>query len=182
MNELGQRLAHPILLPPSRELMRLLRCNDNGDFGLPEVFADDETVPPYAILSHMWEAGQEVIFQDLVDGTGKGKTGYRKIRFYAQQAKRDDLQYFWVDTCCIDKSDEIELQKAINSMFRWYQNAGKCYVYLSDVSTTDQRENDIASLLWMLVFWIFGWYTWDWPRKEFSSNKENVNKGTSTTT
>jgi hypothetical protein len=37
-------------------------------------------------------------------------------------------------TRCIDKWNDTELSDAINSMFRWYRNAAKCYVYLQDVS------------------------------------------------
>jgi hypothetical protein len=40
-----------------------------------------------------------------------------------------------VDSFCIDKSSSAELLLAINSMFSLYQNAVKCYVYLSDAST-----------------------------------------------
>ena len=115
--------------------MRLLECNSTSEFSLTKDFVGDDGIPPYAILSHTWKEGQEVTFKDLMDGTGKSKAGYDKIRLCGQQAKRDDLQYFWVDTCCIDKSNNVELQEAINCMFRWYQNATKCYVYLSDVST-----------------------------------------------
>jgi hypothetical protein len=95
-------------------------------------------IPPYAILSHTW-GEQEVGYKDLRkhkdinDADADVKGGYQKIFFCAQQAKRDGLDHFWVDTCCIDKSNSQELQEAINSMFRWYQNAKKCYVYLSDV-------------------------------------------------
>ncbi|KAH8680005.1 hypothetical protein BGZ60DRAFT_401115 [Tricladium varicosporioides] len=60
------------------------------------------------------------------------KNGYKKLQFCGQQAARDRLDYFWVDTCCIDKSSSAELQEAINSMFRWYKNAKVCYVFLSD--------------------------------------------------
>ncbi|KAF2736565.1 hypothetical protein EJ04DRAFT_157950 [Polyplosphaeria fusca] len=147
--------------------MRLLRCSDTGDFGLPEVFADDEMIPPYATLSHMWEADQEVTFKDLVDGTGKGKTGYKKIWFCAQQAKRDGLQYFWVDTCCIDKSDHVELQTAINSMFYWYQNAARCYVFLSDVSTMKQKTSDgDLEYAWELAFRRSRWFRRGWTLQE----------------
>ncbi|KAH8585864.1 hypothetical protein B0O99DRAFT_657101 [Bisporella sp. PMI_857] len=52
-----------------------------------------------------------------------------KKEFCAKQAAADRLQYFWVDTCCIDKKNAVELGAAINSMFRWYQNAARCYVY-----------------------------------------------------
>ncbi len=109
--------------------MRLLRLEENGEFSL----TNDTTYPitPYAILSHTWgEDNEEVNFEDLKDGSGyyipffrlknKGKTkdGYRKLQFCGQQAARDGLQYFWVDTCCINKSNNAELSEAINSMFR----------------------------------------------------------------
>lgn len=114
--------------------MRLLEYNNAGVFTLTKDFIGDD-IPPYAILSHTWGADtEEVTFQDLTCSTRKDKTGYNKIRFCGEQAKRDGLQYFWVDTCCIDKSNNTELSEAINSMFRWYRNAAKCYVYLSDVS------------------------------------------------
>lgn len=64
---------------------------------------------------------------------GRSKPSYGKVRFCREQAVRDGLQYFWIDTCYIDKSSSAELFEVINSMFRWYQNAERCYVYLSDV-------------------------------------------------
>ncbi|KAF2462942.1 uncharacterized protein BDR25DRAFT_338103 [Lindgomyces ingoldianus] len=72
------------------------------------------------------------------------KAGWRKIRFCADQAAADGLQYFWVDTCCIDKKNAVELGAAINSMFRWYQNAAQCYVYLSDVSKPEGADSERA--------------------------------------
>jgi hypothetical protein len=38
-----------------------------------------------------WKEGEEVTFQELIDGTRKGKPGYEKIRFCGEQAKRDGL-------------------------------------------------------------------------------------------
>ncbi|KAI0964727.1 hypothetical protein F4678DRAFT_455078 [Xylaria arbuscula] len=116
--------------------MRLLHC-DYSDIAntvrLTEFF--HKTIPPYAILSHTWGADdEEVTFRDILSDTGQNKSGFRKIRFCAKQAREDGLQFFWIDSCCIDKSSSAELSEAINSMFRWYQNAEKCYVYLSDVS------------------------------------------------
>ena len=35
-----------------------------------------------------------------------------------------------------------ERQEAINSMFRWYRDAAKCYVYLSDVSISAFGADD----------------------------------------
>ncbi|KUJ15824.1 HET domain-containing protein [Mollisia scopiformis] len=105
--------------------MRLLELKDNGQFSLSKDFVHE--VPPYAILSHTWGADDE-----------ETKIGYRKI---GKQAARDDLHYFWVDTCCIDKANSTELSEAINSMFRWYQDAVICYVYLSDVKSDSELEH-----------------------------------------
>ncbi|KAF2194690.1 HET-domain-containing protein [Zopfia rhizophila CBS 207.26] len=124
--------------------MRLLKLKHDGDFSLMEFVGNQ--IPQYAILSHTWGADdEEVTFKDLAEGTGKSKAGYTKIRFCGKQAANDGLQYSWVDTCCIDKSSSAELPEAINSMFRWYRDAAKCYVYLSDVSIGGSTKNDLFS-------------------------------------
>src|SRR5437667_11625708 len=99
--------------------MRLLLSAGSGELIFREFKAPP---PPYAILSHTWD-NEEVSFQDFASGHGKNKDGYRKIEFCANQAIHDNLQYFWIDTCCIDKWNHHERSKAINSMFQWYQNA-----------------------------------------------------------
>jgi hypothetical protein len=147
--------------------MRLLECNNTGDFSLTKDFLGDD-VPRYAILSHTWEADtEEVTLEDLMNGTSRDKTGYDKIRFCGEQARRDDLQYFWVDTCCINRANNTELSEAINSMFRWYQNAAKCYVYLSDVPRAAFDANDeLNQLPWELDFRESRWFTRGWTLQE----------------
>lgn len=143
--------------------MRLLERNGAGEICLTKLFVNN--VPPYAILLHTWGTDEEeVSFQDLIDGTGKNKLGYDKIRFCGDQAWHDGLQFFWVDTCCIKKSDNTELQEAINSMFRWYRDAAKCYVYLASVSgptlSADGKSN------WELAFRSSRWFTRGWTLQE----------------
>jgi len=140
--------------------MRLLRCDGDSDFSLVEFFKS--TIPKYAILSHTWEE-DEVTFEDLQKRTSTKKAGYEKIRFCAEQANRDGLQYFWVDTCCIDKSNRAELTEAINSMFRWYRMSTKCYVYLSVVSTTAVNTDELT---WELAFRRSRWFTRGWTLQE----------------
>jgi hypothetical protein len=121
--------------------MRLLQIEADGAFSLGEYVGRD--IPRYAILSHRWGLDhEEVTFRDFVEGTGKSKAGYRKLTFCGKQAANDGLRFFWIDTCCIDKASSAELSEAINSMFHWYQDAAKCYVYLSDVSTSDFARNE----------------------------------------
>jgi hypothetical protein len=140
--------------------MRLLYYNGDGDFSLAEFFKS--AIPEYAILSHIWE-GEEVTFEELQNGTGTKKASYEKIRFCAEQAKRNGLQYFWIDTCYINKSNSAELAEAINSMFRWYRISTRYYVYLLDVSRTAINVDDLA---WELPFRKSRWFTRGWTLQE----------------
>jgi hypothetical protein len=98
--------------------MRLLKYDDEGNISLTEF--DESDVPEYAILSHTWEQdnSKEVTYAEVMSGTGHDKEGFKKIRFYRQQARQDSLLYFWVDTCCINKQNKAELRHSINSIFR----------------------------------------------------------------
>ena len=107
--------------------MRLL---DTKTIKLHEFF--DSDVPRYAILSHTW-GKEEVSFQTLPKPESKDLAGYQKITRCCALAASERYQYAWIDTCCIDKTSSAELSEAINSMFRWYQNAEICYAYLADV-------------------------------------------------
>jgi hypothetical protein len=142
--------------------MRLLELKSNGNVSLTKDMINN--IPPYAILSHTWgNDDDEVTFKDLTGGSGKTKRGYDKILFCASQARLDGLQYIWIDTCCIDKSNNAELSEAIISMFRWYRSAAKCYVYLSDVSSTGQ---DPTTQHWALNFRKSRWFTRGWTLQE----------------
>jgi hypothetical protein len=144
--------------------MRLLKRLPGGDL---ELTSFNDNPPPYAILSHTWTEGQEVTYNELVAGTGKDKTGYDKIRFCGERAATDGLQYFWVDTCCIDKSTSDELSTAINSMFRWYQHASKCYVYLSDVFVPEEViDAETFRITWEEAFRRSRWFTRGWTLQE----------------
>ncbi|KAJ4362274.1 hypothetical protein N0V83_010367 [Neocucurbitaria cava] len=114
-----------------------------------------------------WIEGQEVTYDELTAAIGRDKIGFEKIRFCGERAAADGLQYFWVDTCCIDKANQIELSTAINSMFRWYQRASMCYVYLSDVSIKEEI-NDVQAfpIIWVEAFRRSRWFTRGWTLQE----------------
>ncbi|KAI9782682.1 MAG: hypothetical protein M1839_004669 [Geoglossum umbratile] len=131
--------------------MRLLQLEDDGKFSLVEFVG--KNIPSYAVLSHTWGPDdEEVTFNDLVNGTGESKAGYRKIRFCRRQASNDGLEFFW--------SSSAELSEAINSMFRWYRDAARCYVYLSDVSVST------SSRRWKPAFKKSRWFTRGWTLQE----------------
>ncbi|OAL46966.1 HET-domain-containing protein [Pyrenochaeta sp. DS3sAY3a] len=121
-------------------------------------------IPPYCILSHTWGSDDdEVTYQDVIRSNYEEKRGYRKIRFCGTQGARDGLSYFWVDSCCIDKTSSQELTEAINSMFRWYKEAEKCYVYLEDVLSDTVDE---GSEMWTRAFKRSRWFTRGWTLQE----------------
>jgi hypothetical protein len=140
--------------------MRLLNSQSLGQIQVIR------NIPPYAILSHTW-GEDELTFRDMVDGTSQSRAVPAKIKFCAQQAAMDGFEYFWVDTCCINKSDHTELSEAINSMFRWYQNASRCYVYLDDVSTSDfHPKHQLPQSAWEPAFRASRWFTRGWTLQE----------------
>ncbi|KAG7293927.1 hypothetical protein NEMBOFW57_003988 [Staphylotrichum longicolle] len=105
-------------------------------------FVEDSSRPRYAILSHRWEddeVGYKHMRKPERRGLAEAKKGFAKISACAKQALAHGLEYFWVDTCCIDKSSSAELSEAINSMFRWYRDAAHCYVYLCDTPPAPER-------------------------------------------
>jgi len=140
--------------------MRLLQFNDQGYPSLVEQYG--ENIPLYGILSHSWGAtDDEVTYEDLKNGTGIQKPGYEKIRFCAERSIRDGLKFFWIDTCCINKANFTELTEAILSMFKWYRNADRCYVYLSDVPDPKDPTSTAES-----AFPLSRWFTRGWTLQE----------------
>ncbi|KAF3805017.1 Vegetative incompatibility protein HET-E-1 [Colletotrichum gloeosporioides] len=90
-----------------------------------------DTPPPYAILSHTWEK-DEVTFHDVSQKRVDGK----------------------------NKSSSEELSEGINSMFRYYQEAVSCFVYLADVVYSDPSKPVDTS------FERSRWFTRGWTLQE----------------
>jgi hypothetical protein len=123
-------------------------------------------IPPYTILSHTWgSAEEEISFRDLRKdrGAAQWRAGYNKVKNCCSKAAQDGYQYAWIDTCCIDKRSSAELSEAINSMFKWYQNAQVCYVYLVDVPSFG---SDLSSEVNDDKFSKSRWFTREWTLQE----------------
>ncbi|KAF5675061.1 beta transducin [Fusarium circinatum] len=117
-------------------------------------------IPPYAILSHRWgNDDEEISFKDMTRGT-TNKVGMTKVKGCCRQAKKDNLKYAWIDTCCIDKESSKELDEAINSMFQWYRRAAICYTYMSDVPHEQDIWESTSS------FSTSSWFTRGWTLQE----------------
>ncbi|KAK6703642.1 hypothetical protein SNK04_013572 [Fusarium graminearum] len=135
--------------------MRLVNTNN-----LQLEFFTDDVVPDYAILSHTWEQ-EEVLFHDIGQESANLKKGYAKLKNCCHVAKENGFDYIWDDTCCIDKASSAELSEAINSMYRYYQEANICYVYLADVSAVVQIPDS-------------RWFTRGWTLQELIAPHEII--------
>lgn len=123
-------------------------------------------VPHYPILSHTW-GDEEVTLQDMMTNEAMGSKGYEKVRNACTVAAVDEFEYIWIDTCCIDKTSSAELSEALNSMYRWYEEAKQCYAYLEDVprGTIDRR---LGRLNDNTIDWLrkSRWFTRGWTLQE----------------
>ncbi|EIW77935.1 hypothetical protein CONPUDRAFT_61977, partial [Coniophora puteana RWD-64-598 SS2] len=90
----------------------------------------------YTTFSHRW-GDDEPAYSAKSTLKGKG-TGYKKLVQFLNKTLERGIMFAWTDTCCIDKSSSAELDEAIRSMFRWYQNSTLCIVHLAN---TDQVES-----------------------------------------
>jgi hypothetical protein len=106
--------------------MRLIALDETGQFSLTKNFIDN--IPPYAILSHTWgDDEDEVTFNNFMDGSGRLKTGYRKIQLCGEQAARDDLRHFWIDICCIIQTHHRR-QRPTKGVAYAAENGGRTYI------------------------------------------------------
>jgi hypothetical protein len=147
--------------------MRLL---NSKTLGLEEYIGSE--IPRYAILSHRWEH-DEVTYANMREGGFNSKAGFDKIKKCCAQAVEEQLDYVWVDTCCIDKSSSAELTEAINSMYQWYKGAVVCYAYLSDVTPCVEDDYRNTGPEWILNTSITKtqlaqslWFTRGWTLQE----------------
>jgi hypothetical protein len=91
-----------------------------------------------------------------------------------RKAASHHYRWVWVDTYCINKESSAELSEAINSMYRWYRQAGLCYNYLDDADydsfgVKDERQKVLSNPLWVGLLESVKkskWFTQGWSLQE----------------
>jgi hypothetical protein len=108
------------------------------------------------LLSHRWEE-MEALLHDI---QGKavyelnGLAGITKLQSFCKIARDAGYHWAWMDTCCIDKRSNTELQESVNSMFVWYRHSALTIVYLGDVLPSSQ-PGALAKSAWNKRGWTF---------------------------
>lgn len=117
----------------------------------------------YAILSHRWTK-EEMDFTEISTKDFRLSSSSNKLRGAVKQARQDGYKYLWIDSCCIDRQSSAELSEAINSMYRWYQTADVCYIYLQDLDAEGRQES----------FGKSEWFTRGWTLQELLAPRRAV--------
>ncbi|KAG0693950.1 hypothetical protein DFH29DRAFT_367861 [Suillus ampliporus] len=140
-----------------------------------------------AMLSHRWE-GTEPRLRDIKDKDVyelKGAGGLVKVQSFCEVAREAEYHWAWVDSCCIDQDNPVELQTSIDSMFAWYRHSSLTAVYLSDVPPSS-KSGALAKSAWNTRGWtvpeflapkIIRFYQQDWTPylgDESPNHKESV--------
>ncbi|KAG1743034.1 hypothetical protein EDB19DRAFT_581610 [Suillus lakei] len=108
------------------------------------------------LLSHRWEETEALLhdIQDKVVYELNELGGIVKLQSFCKIARDAGYCWAWMDTCCIDKNSNTELQESINSMFVWYRHSALTIVYLCDVPPSSQ-SGALASSAWNERGWTF---------------------------
>lgn len=108
------------------------------------------------LLSHRWEEAEPLLhdIQDKVVYELNAVGGLAKLQSFCKIAH--DAGYHWVrmDTCCIDKNNNAEVQETIDSMFIWYCHAALTIVYLCDVLPSS-GSGALANSAWNKRGWTY---------------------------
>ncbi|KAG1785874.1 uncharacterized protein HD556DRAFT_1450312 [Suillus plorans] len=108
------------------------------------------------LLSHRWEETEALLhhIQDKMLYELDGLGGTAKLQSFCKVARDAGYRWAWMDTCCIDKNNNVELQESVNSMFAWYRHSALTIVYLSDVPPSSP-SGALASSVWNERGWTF---------------------------
>ncbi|KAG1768783.1 hypothetical protein EDD22DRAFT_967192 [Suillus occidentalis] len=87
--------------------------------------------------------------------------GITKLQSFCVTARNKGYRWAWVDTCCIDQTNNVEVQQSVNSMFVWYRHSALTIIYLSDVPPSSQPGALTGS----------AWNTRGWTVQEFLAPK-----------
>jgi hypothetical protein len=123
---------------------------------------------PYVIISHRW-FDDELDYDDMSDFANnehrlsekkaasikkvKGSCEMTKIwsrRHNANKSITVPIKHVWLDTVCINKKNPAELSESLNSMYRWYEEAAVCFVYLHDYK---HGEGPLSASSWFTRGW-----------------------------
>ncbi|KAG2149068.1 uncharacterized protein EDB93DRAFT_358436 [Suillus bovinus] len=132
----------------------LLSTMKHEDFRMERIKKSIAMYFRYVMLSHRWEEKEPLLYdiQEKVVYRLNPVGGVVKLQSFCKFARKAGYRWAWVDTCCIDQNNNVELQKSLNSMFAWYRRSALTIVYLSDVPPLS-KSGTLAKSAWNTRGW-----------------------------
>ena len=117
----------------------------------------DDVVTTYfrcVMLSHRWGENEPRLhdIQDKAVYELDAAGGFMKLQSFCKVARDIGFRWAWIDTCCIDQNNNVELGESVNSMFVWYRHSALTIVYLSDVPPSS-KSGALAKSAWNKRGW-----------------------------
>ncbi|KAG6331192.1 hypothetical protein ID866_7897 [Astraeus odoratus] len=134
----AQMIAHFCESTQYQTLVTFLERSDDWHINVKHMQEAISDYFQYSTLSHRW-GPKEPTLRDILGSSIYSippTTGLVKLQRFCHIAALHGYSWAWSDTCCIDKTNSVELQKAIGSMFLWYQKSALTIVYLSDIPSS----------------------------------------------
>ncbi|KAI1123706.1 heterokaryon incompatibility protein-domain-containing protein [Nemania abortiva] len=107
---------------------RYLLGHENGRFF---VFETNGNSYDYDIVSYCW--GKEVApyHEEKIEGVDWPLTIHRnKVNRFKELMRRQGIQYMWVDSICINKTNKGHEAEELSKMFEYYKHAKNCYLLI----------------------------------------------------
>ncbi|KAF1819122.1 uncharacterized protein K489DRAFT_296247, partial [Dissoconium aciculare CBS 342.82] len=137
----------------------------------------------YVVVSHTW-TDDELTYADFADNrhnesflgevaAGLENNGRLKILRLCQfvRLRIPSIKHLWIDTVCINRKDNQELQESIPAMYHWYLSASVCLAYMSDVEFGADVLSNSGYPLWEQQFRGSVWHTRGWTLQELLAPK-----------
>ncbi|KAI3321462.1 heterokaryon incompatibility protein-domain-containing protein [Xylariaceae sp. AK1471] len=106
---------------------QMLLGHDNGRFF---VFPTNGRSYNYDIVSYRWDKVDPYTCE-IIDGINWTLTNSEgKLKKIMNLMSRQNIQYMWVDSVCINKHDKKQEAEEMSKMFYYYKSARKCYLLI----------------------------------------------------
>jgi hypothetical protein len=117
-----------------------------------------QEIVKYDILSHRQDdITSEPSYQDICAGK-QNTSKFKKLIQFCKTLSKLGHKLAWVDTCCIDKTNMVELSEAIHAMYKWYANSYLCIIHLAESAS--------------LADWVHkSWFEQGWTLQELLAPK-----------
>lgn len=117
------------------KFLNFKHLDDETSFRLNTKTRKSQKSLEYAIFSYQWveKVENEILFINIFIDVHQNIKDWFKIIKNRKITKTHNIEWIWINTCCIDKRNNTKLFENFNLMYIYYARVKECYAYLYDV-------------------------------------------------